>query len=61
MNVYYNFVGRLEVTKVLESMPLSLKTLSMQRQKKELEDKLDQIDKAISTFSRKNVYIALDD
>jgi len=31
----------------------------MQRKKKELEDKLLRIDRAIETFSKKTVYIAL--
>ncbi len=53
-----NVLGEAEVRKILETMPLSLKTLSMRKQKEELERKLDEIDKAIDTFSRKNVYIA---
>ncbi len=39
-------------------MPISMKTLSMRKQKEELERKLDEIERAIGTFSKKNVYIA---
>jgi hypothetical protein len=31
----------------------------MERHKKELEDKLSRLDKAIDTFSKKTVYVAM--
>ena len=44
---------------LLEKLPIGSNTLTMQRRKKELEDKLLRIDRAIETFSKKTVYIAL--
>jgi hypothetical protein len=41
-------------------MPISLKTMSLQNRKTELEKKLDELDDAIRTFSRKQVFIKVD-
>ena len=41
------------VQALLDKMPISMQTQSMQRNKKELEDKMIMIDKAIDTMSRK--------
>jgi len=38
-------------------MPLSMKTEALKNKKHELEQKLMQIERAITTFSRKTVYI----
>ena len=38
-------------------MPISMRTQSIQRQKKELEEKLLSIEKGIEIMSRKNVFI----
>lgn len=46
-----------DVNDLLAKMPISMQTATMQRQKKELEDKLMQIDKAISVMSKKHVYV----
>ena len=46
-----------EVNKLLARMPISMQTTSMQRQKKELEDKLMQIEKAITVMSKTHVYV----
>jgi len=44
---------------MLERLPIGSTTLTMQRKKKELEEKLLRIDRAIETFSKKTVYVAL--
>jgi len=41
-------------------MPISMKTLSMQNRKTELENKLNEIENAIKQFSRKQVFIKSD-
>lgn len=46
-----------QLTELLIAMPLSMKTQALLNKKRELEQKLEQIEKAISTFSRKVVYI----
>jgi len=40
-------------------MPITTKTLSMQNKKEELLKKLDEIEKAIDMFSKKEVYIKI--
>ena len=52
--------SRAEINTVLERMPIAVKSQAMQRKQKELEDKLVEIDKAITTFSKDKVYIAID-
>lgn len=47
-----------EVNSALERLPVVSKTLSMERHKKDLETKLIRIEKAIETFSKKQVYVA---
>ena len=42
---------------MLFSLPLSLKTDALKNRKRELEGKLVEIERAITTFSRKVVYI----
>ena len=46
-----------EVTKLLNQMPISMRTESLRRQKIELEHKLIEIDKAIEMFSRRLVFV----
>jgi hypothetical protein len=46
-----------EVTKILNQMPISMRTESLRRQKIELEKKLIEIDKAIEMFSRSTVFV----
>jgi hypothetical protein len=41
-------------------MPISLRTMSLQNKKSEFEKKLDELDEAIRTFSRKQVFIKVD-
>lgn len=46
-----------DVYSLLNQMPLSLATPSLQKQRDELERKLGEIERAIETFSKKVVYI----
>lgn len=48
-----------EITNALEKMPIANLSMAMQKKKKEMEDKLVRLEKAIETFSKKTVYIAL--
>ena len=50
--------SRREVNTALEKLPVMSKTLQMERHRKQLEDKLIRIDRAIDTFSKKTVYVA---
>lgn len=45
---------------LLEKMPISMRTMSIQNRKAELEKKLNDIEDAIKTFSRKQVFIKID-
>ena len=47
-----------EINTTLEKLPVVSKTIQMQRHKKDLEDKLIRIEKAIDTFQKKVVYVA---
>ena len=44
----------------LEKLPVSLRTMALRKRKKEMEDRLAEIDLAIAMFSKKTVYVALD-
>lgn len=44
----------------LFKLPISLKTMSMQNKKAELEKKLNELDDAINQFSKKKVFIKSD-
>jgi hypothetical protein len=46
-----------ELSEILHHMPISLQTNGLRQKKRELEDKLATVEKAISTFSRKTVYV----
>ena len=43
----------------LERMPIAIRTQAAEKRKKEMEEKLSRIERAIETFSKKTVYIAL--
>ena len=47
-----------EVNMALEKLPVVSRTIAMERHKKDLETKIDRINKAIETFSKKVVYVA---
>ena len=50
-------VNKKTVQDLLNKMPISMRTQAIQRQKKELEEKLLSIEKGIEIMSRKNVFI----
>ena len=50
-----------EISDMLFSIPLSLKTEGLKNKKRDLELKLLEIERAVTTFSRKIVYIKQDD
>ena len=52
-------VSRGEINNLLEKMPVCNRTIALDRKKKELEERLMKIERAIETFSKKTVYIAL--
>ena len=47
-----------EVQETLEKLPLSMKTEALRQRKRELEEKMNELERAITTFSRKYVYVA---
>jgi len=49
-----------EVESALFKLPITLRTLSMQNKKAELENKLNELDQAIDQFSKKKVFIKAD-
>ena len=51
--------NRREVNNMLEKLPISMRTQALNRRKNELEDRLAEIDRAISMFSKKNVFVAM--
>ncbi len=48
-----------DLINMLERMPIANRTQAAERRKKELEEKLMRIERAVETFSKKVVYIAL--
>lgn len=47
-----------EINNALEKLPVISKTLTMERHKKDLEQKMARIQRAIDTFSKSRVYVA---
>ena len=47
-----------EINSALEKLPVVSRTILMDRHRKDLEDKLLRIDKAIETFNKKQVFVA---
>lgn len=47
-----------ELNVALEKLPVVSRTIAMERHKKELEEKIDRIEKAIITFNKSKVYVA---
>ena len=43
----------------IERLPISMKTMAMQKRREELEEKYRNLEKQIDHFSRKKVYVAL--
>ena len=52
--------AKAEARVALDKLPLSMRTLSLAKRKENLENKVDELEKAIKSFSREKVYIALD-
>ena len=50
--------NKYEINEILRNMPLSMRTDALKNKKRELEEKLTDIERAINTFSRKVVYVA---
>ena len=48
-----------EIQNMLERLPRAQRTQAGERRKKEMEEKLMRIERAIETFTKKTVYIAL--
>ena len=46
-----------EMTNLLEKMPITTRTLAMQNKKEELIKKIEEVEKAIDMFSKKQVFI----
>lgn len=46
-----------QISELIFSMPLSMKTEALKNKKRDLENKLIELERAITTFSRKVVYI----
>ena len=53
----YLIKAQQEMTQILEKMPITNRTLSIQRKKEEFMKKLTEIDKAIDMFSKKRVFV----
>jgi len=51
------YANKKDVSKILNQMPISMRTENLRRQKIELEQKLVEIDKAVEMFSRKLVFV----
>ena len=46
-----------ELNSMLQGMPISMRSEALKQQKRELEERLSQVERAITTFSRRVVYI----
>ncbi len=44
---------------LLEKLPIAVKSLKMQDHKRSLEEKLNKLERAIETFSKKKVYVQM--
>lgn len=47
-----------ELNAALEKLPVVSRTIAMDRHKKDLEEKIDRVEKAIITFNKSKVYVA---
>jgi len=46
-----------ELNSMLQGMPISMRSENLRHRKRELEERLSTIEKAITTFSRRVVYV----
>ena len=51
--------AQVETNRQLERLPVAAHSQKMEKHKKELEEKLARLEKAIDTFSKKQVYVAI--
>ena len=51
--------AKAETSRALEKLPVVAHSNKMERHKKDLEDKLIRLERAIDTFSKKTVYVAI--
>jgi hypothetical protein len=51
--------ARKETEEQILRLPLTMKTMQIQNHKRELEDKVEKLDKAIATFSKQKVYVQM--
>lgn len=51
---------RKELINLLEKMPISMRTVAIQNKKADMEKKLNEIEDGIKTFSRKQVFVKID-
>jgi hypothetical protein len=51
---------RKELMNLLEKMPISMRTFAIQNKKAEMEKKLNEIEDGIKTFSRKQVFVKIE-
>jgi hypothetical protein len=52
--------NREQINQILAKMPISMRTEHLKSQKKEMEQKILEIDRAIELFSKKEVYVRMD-
>lgn len=52
--------SKADIEKMIGKMPISMRTLALQQRKADLEKKVEELDRAIATFSRPKVYIAIE-
>jgi len=50
---------RKDLINLLEKMPISMRTVAIQTKKAEMEKKLNEIEDGIKTFSRKQVFVKI--
>ena len=48
-----------DIINMLEKMPVANQSMALVKRKREMEEKITKIEKAIETFSKKVVYIAI--
>lgn len=48
-----------ETNRQLETMPVAARSQKIEKHKKELEEKLARLERAVETFSKEQVYVAI--
>lgn len=52
-------LAKKETNMIIEKLPIVAKSMRMEKHKSELEQKLVRLDRAIETFSKEKVYVAI--